>query len=79
MPCRSAGRLGAEVIAGGAEAPAVGRGEGKGKGYFVQPTILSITPFGGYKQSANGRKKNGIFGFEEFLEFKAMQLKPAAS
>ena len=34
-------------------------------------------PFGGYKQSGNGRE-NGIYGFEEFLEFKAMQLKPAA-
>ena len=35
-------------------------------------------PFGGYKQSGNGRE-NGIYGFAEFLEFKAMQLKPAAS
>ncbi len=33
-------------------------------------------PFGGYKQSGNGRE-NGRFGFEEFLEFKAMQLKAA--
>jgi acyl-CoA reductase-like NAD-dependent aldehyde dehydrogenase len=141
---------GAEVIAGGAEAPAVGSGEDQGKGYFVQPTILGIkagdtlareeifgpvlvviayqdedeavaiandtiyglggavwsgtdehalkvarrlrtgqvdinggpfngqAPFGGYKQSGNGRE-NGIYGFEEFLEFKAMQLKPVAS
>jgi acyl-CoA reductase-like NAD-dependent aldehyde dehydrogenase len=141
---------GAEVIAGGVEAPAVGSGEDKGKGYFVQPTILGIkagdtlakeeifgpvlvviayqdedeavriandtvyglggavwsgtdehamrvarrlrtgqvdinggpfnaqAPFGGYKQSGNGRE-NGMYGFEEFLEFKAMQLKPAAS
>jgi acyl-CoA reductase-like NAD-dependent aldehyde dehydrogenase len=141
---------GAEVIAGGAEAPAIGNGEDKGKGYFVQPTILGIkagdtlareeifgpvlvviayqdedeavaiandtiyglggavwsgtdehamkvarrlrtgqvdinggpfngqAPFGGYKQSGNGRE-NGIYGFEEFLEFKAMQFKPAAS
>jgi acyl-CoA reductase-like NAD-dependent aldehyde dehydrogenase len=141
---------GAEVIAGGAEAPAVGSGEDQGKGYFVQPTILGIkagdtlareeifgpvlvviayqdedeaiaiandtiyglggavwsgtdehamkvarrlrtgqvdinggpfngqAPFGGYKQSGNGRE-NGIYGFEEFLEFKAMQFKPAAS
>ncbi len=30
-------------------------------------------PFGGYKQSGNGRE-NGKFGFEEFLEFKALQL-----
>lgn len=132
---------GADVIAGGAEAPAFD------KGYFVQPTILGIkptdtlaqeeifgpvlvvipykdeadaitianstiyglggavwagtdeeamkvarrmrtgqvdinggpfnanAPFGGYKQSGNGRE-NGVYGFEEFLEFKAMQLKP---
>ena len=32
-------------------------------------------PFGGYKQSGNGRE-NGKFGFEEFLEFKAIQFKP---
>ncbi len=134
---------GADVIAGGAEAPKMD------KGYFVQPTILGIkptdtlaqeeifgpvlvvipykdeeeavaianstiyglggavwggsdesairvarrmrtgqvdinggpfnasAPFGGYKQSGNGRE-NGVYGFEEFLEFKAMQLKPVA-
>jgi aldehyde dehydrogenase (NAD+) len=28
-------------------------------------------PFGGYKQSGNGRE-NGVWGFEEFLETKAM-------
>ncbi len=33
-------------------------------------------PFGGYKQSGNGRE-NSVYGFEEFLEYKAMQLKPA--
>ncbi len=33
-------------------------------------------PFGGYKQSGNGRE-NGVYGFEEFLEFKALQLKAA--
>lgn len=32
-------------------------------------------PFGGYKQSGNGRE-NGVYGFEEFLEYKAMQFKP---
>ena len=32
-------------------------------------------PFGGYRQSGNGRE-NGIYGFEEFLEFKSLQLKP---
>lgn len=32
-------------------------------------------PFGGYKQSGNGRE-NGLYGFEEFLEFKSLQLRP---
>ncbi|TFZ04956.1 aldehyde dehydrogenase family protein [Ramlibacter rhizophilus] len=31
-------------------------------------------PFGGYKQSGNGRE-NGRYGLEEFLEYKALQLK----
>lgn len=35
-------------------------------------------PFGGYKQSGNGREA-GVYGFEEFLEFKSLQLKPAAA
>ncbi len=34
----------------------------------------SSAPFGGYKQSGNGRE-NGVYGFEEFLEFKSLQLK----
>jgi acyl-CoA reductase-like NAD-dependent aldehyde dehydrogenase len=33
-------------------------------------------PFGGYKQSGNGREL-GKFGLEDFLEYKAMQFKPA--
>ncbi len=33
-------------------------------------------PFGGYKQSGNGRE-SGVYGFEEFLEYKSLQLKPA--
>ncbi len=33
-------------------------------------------PFGGYKQSGNGRE-HGKYGLEEFLEYKALQLKPA--
>ncbi|MHA6847932.1 aldehyde dehydrogenase family protein [Ralstonia syzygii] len=34
-----------------------------------------LAPFGGYKQSGNGRE-NGKYGLEEFLEYKALQLKP---
>lgn len=33
----------------------------------------TMAPFGGYKQSGNGRER-GRYGFEEFLEVKAMQL-----
>jgi len=33
-------------------------------------------PFGGYKQSGNGREL-GKYGLEDFLEYKAMQFKPA--
>lgn len=32
-----------------------------------------MAPFGGYKQSGNGREL-GKFGFEEYLEYKSMQL-----
>ena len=35
-------------------------------------------PFGGYRQSGNGRE-NGVYGLEEFLEYKAMQFKPSAA
>ena len=34
-----------------------------------------MAPFGGYKQSGNGREL-GKFGFEEYLEYKAMQMPP---
>jgi acyl-CoA reductase-like NAD-dependent aldehyde dehydrogenase len=35
----------------------------------------AAAPFGGYKQSGNGRE-GGKYGLEEFLEYKAMQFKP---
>ena len=33
----------------------------------------SLAPFGGYKQSGNTRER-GVFGLEEFLETKSLQL-----
>ncbi len=39
-------------------------------------TFNGQAPFGGYKQSGNGRE-NGVYGFEEFLEFKSLQFKSA--
>lgn len=38
-------------------------------------TFNLFAPFGGYKQSGNGREM-GTYGMEEFLEYKAMQFKP---
>ena len=39
--------------------------------------FIAQAPFGGYQQSGNGRE-NGVYGFEEYLEFKAIQFKTAA-
>ena len=41
-------------------------------------TFNANAPFGGYKQSGNSRE-NGIYGFEEFREFKSLQLKHTAA
>lgn len=35
-------------------------------------------PFGGFKQSGNGRE-SGVYGFEEFLEYKSLQFRPTPS
>lgn len=39
-------------------------------------TFNLFAPFGGYKQSGNGREM-GPYGLEEFLEYKSMQFRPA--
>ena len=39
-------------------------------------TFNMYAPFGGYKQSGNGREL-GKYGLEDFLEYKAMQFRPA--
>ncbi len=42
-----------------------------GRVYLNGAPADQSVPFGGYKQSGNGRE-HGVFGFEEFLEVKAM-------
>jgi aldehyde dehydrogenase (NAD+) len=42
-----------------------------GRVYINGAAIDRTVPFGGYKRSGNGREY-GIFGFEEYLEVKAI-------
>ena len=42
-----------------------------GRVYLNGAPFDRILPFGGYKQSGNGREF-GVFGFEEYLEVKAI-------
>jgi acyl-CoA reductase-like NAD-dependent aldehyde dehydrogenase len=64
--CVVAGRTTSHPPGADACAPAV---EINGGPFNVQ------APFGGYKQSGNGRE-NGRAGLEEYLEYKSLQFKP---
>jgi acyl-CoA reductase-like NAD-dependent aldehyde dehydrogenase len=44
-----------------------------GQVYINGASFNMLAPFGGYKQSGNGREL-GEFGFEEYLEVKSLQL-----
>ena len=71
--------LGGAVWAGSDEAAlAVARRMRTGQVDINGGPFNAHAPFGGYKQSGNGRE-NGVYGFEEFLEFKSIQLKPATA
>jgi aldehyde dehydrogenase (NAD+) len=64
--------LGGYVSAGTLEeAQRVGKRIRAGRVFLNGAAPNAKVPFGGYKQSGNGRE-HGIFGFEEFLEVKAM-------
>ena len=54
-----------------AQARAVARRIHSGQVHVNYPAWDPQAPFGGYKQSGNGREY-GIFGMEEFLETKAI-------
>ncbi|MGL4439027.1 MAG: aldehyde dehydrogenase family protein [Bosea sp. (in: a-proteobacteria)] len=64
--------LGGYVSAGTIEeAREVGQKIRAGRVFLNGAPANTKVPFGGYKQSGNGRE-HGVFGFEEFLEIKAM-------
>ncbi|TGQ77290.1 MULTISPECIES: aldehyde dehydrogenase family protein [unclassified Mesorhizobium] len=52
-------------------AQAVARKLRAGRAYINMATSDTVAPFGGYRQSGNGRE-NGVFGLEEYLEVKAI-------
>jgi aldehyde dehydrogenase (NAD+) len=49
----------------------VARGIRAGQVHINYPAWSGFAPFGGYKQSGNGREY-GVFGLEEYLEVKAI-------
>jgi aldehyde dehydrogenase (NAD+) len=63
-----AGYVQAETIE---DARRVGAKVRAGRIYLNGAPANNKVPFGGYKQSGNGRE-HGVFGFEEYLEVKAM-------
>lgn len=64
--------LGGYVRAGAIEeAQRVGEKIRAGRVFLNGAPANAKVPFGGYKQSGNGRE-HGVFGFEEFFEVKAM-------
>ena len=54
-----------------AQARRVGAQIRAGRIYLNGAPVDQSVPFGGYKQSGNGRE-HGVFGFEEYLEVKAV-------
>ena len=64
--------LGAHVQSGDpARAQAVARRIRSGQVHINYPAWTAHAPFGGYRQSGNGREY-GVHGFEEYLETKAI-------
>ena len=84
MPCASLRLLDHQIANGttyglaayvqGGDLDRVRRVAGKmraGRVYLNGAPVDRSVPFGGYKQSGNGRE-HGVFGFEEYLEVKAV-------